>query len=266
MTKQAVWAGAALLSCALLLGCPDPSGAREICGNGIDDDGNGLADCADRDCAGKPECTVDAGYFGPCAKCAAVCSAQTQCVDQQFVLERPVPQCLSGRCTALNTPVQVNFVLDMTSYSGVPSNLVGSIDFRFVSKKALDGSAVSCSTVNTASAPTDGGTFVTDPLAIEHTGRFNVLGLDAYPLQKQTSVPVSFVNTGTGSDFLIWLEVWTGSRNSDTKLPEGRRVGTGCIETGSPVQPLTEADDCNPNRVGGSVGCRSINYEMPAPN
>jgi len=40
----------------ILWGGPPPPPAAEICNNAIDDDGDGLIDCADPDCAGDPIC------------------------------------------------------------------------------------------------------------------------------------------------------------------------------------------------------------------
>lgn len=52
------------LAASLTLGCRE-RGAREVCGNGSDDDGNGATDCADEVCASVPTCapTSDAGSF-----------------------------------------------------------------------------------------------------------------------------------------------------------------------------------------------------------
>jgi hypothetical protein len=38
----------------VLAGCPVVK--KEICNNGIDDDGDGRVDCADADCADDPAC------------------------------------------------------------------------------------------------------------------------------------------------------------------------------------------------------------------
>ncbi|NDD31664.1 MAG: hypothetical protein EB084_25730 [Proteobacteria bacterium] len=43
---------------------------REVCGDGIDNDGNGLTDCQDRDCAGQVGC--EPPNYGSCPKCSGV--------------------------------------------------------------------------------------------------------------------------------------------------------------------------------------------------
>ncbi len=50
---------------APITGCPCVSGP-EICGNGIDDDCDGLTDCADPDCATDPVCAPPAEICGNC--------------------------------------------------------------------------------------------------------------------------------------------------------------------------------------------------------
>ena len=58
------WSGVAtLVALALVVGCSDDSGVAglEICDNGKDDDGNGLTDCADPECARRLQrCQADA--------------------------------------------------------------------------------------------------------------------------------------------------------------------------------------------------------------
>ena len=47
-------------------GCSStPPPATEICGNGLDDDNDGLTDCADPDCTGDPSCTVAGNCDAP---------------------------------------------------------------------------------------------------------------------------------------------------------------------------------------------------------
>jgi hypothetical protein len=62
----------------------DAGGAAEICDNGIDDDGDGLIDCDDGDCANDPACTAvacnDNGVCEPgedCNSCAGDCAGVT---------------------------------------------------------------------------------------------------------------------------------------------------------------------------------------------
>lgn len=52
-----------VLACALALGCSDEQGgvARELCGNGLDDDHDGFSDCADQDCWSEAACADASG-------------------------------------------------------------------------------------------------------------------------------------------------------------------------------------------------------------
>ncbi|GAB4207555.1 MAG: hypothetical protein OHK0013_25300 [Sandaracinaceae bacterium] len=90
------------LAVMLVGGCRE-RGAREICGNGGDDDGNGAADCADVECASTPVCvaTIDAGPTdaGP--------------IDARFVpVDVHLPD--SGLVEECG-PVDVVFVLDVST-------------------------------------------------------------------------------------------------------------------------------------------------------
>ena len=71
-----------------LVDCADPDcdaapvcqGPVEICTNGLDDDGDGLADCADPDCASEPAC----GGAWICAQiltCSQGCGPDLACID-----------------------------------------------------------------------------------------------------------------------------------------------------------------------------------------
>jgi hypothetical protein len=67
--------GNGLIDCADPECAGDPACAREICDNGIDDNGNGLIDCADPQCQDDPACRPGpcpdwAFYFGPAATAA----------------------------------------------------------------------------------------------------------------------------------------------------------------------------------------------------
>jgi hypothetical protein len=245
---------------------PEVDPQRETCGNGLDDDQNGLIDCDDPDCAGQASCPrvegVDAGFWGACAKCGQSCSTQAACASKAFLGdERPLPQCLAGTCQALNVFLQVRIDLD-TKNTWAAATAPKSGITRFIKKAALDGSAVSCSTVATAAADRS------QAGALEASGRFNLQGLDVTPITNPMlgqGVQYSFVNTATGSDFLIWTEFWAGPVDSVSKLPTGKRLGYGCFEAGAEVGgPLVAQDNC-PNAVNDAGVCRTFKLAMPAP-
>jgi len=78
--------------------CDEP--VVEICDNGIDDTGNGLVDCADPECDGFVDGACDTGNAGICAAGTFVCQNLGQvCVqDQQPGTEGPFgsPTCIDG--------------------------------------------------------------------------------------------------------------------------------------------------------------------------
>lgn len=99
-----------LLALLILAGCRDRS-ARENCGDGVDNDGDGRTDCADDACASVPACMgPDAGPYdaGPPGADAPFVLADAQGPDAG-----PVSEC---------GPLDVVFVLD------VSTSMEGSLD------------------------------------------------------------------------------------------------------------------------------------------
>jgi hypothetical protein len=263
--KWTVFATLLGLSLGAVVACSGTDTKRETCGNGIDDDGNGLVDCDDPDCKGQSGCPAfDAGYWGDsrnCAKCGKDCVTQNDCVSGQYISDRPLPVCTAGKCEALNHFVQVRAELDTkTSWAGATSPKSGTT--RFIKKTALDGSAVTCATIAVAAADR------IVPGAIEASGKFLVQGLDVTnitnPMLGQ-GVNYSFVNTGTGGNFLIWAEFWSGGVDSNTRLPQGRRQGYGCFEDAATVGgPIVPEDNC-PGATNDAGVCRIFKLKMPPP-
>jgi hypothetical protein len=102
---------------------PDQCTPAELCGNGEDEDGNGLADCEDAACARTPEC--GAVCPDPVRQCAnnppgqvdpVLCTANDEC-------PRIIDVCNAGYCPA----VAQNPVLAVGDFSGdgLPDVVVG---------------------------------------------------------------------------------------------------------------------------------------------
>jgi hypothetical protein len=264
MTSKILLAAAALATAVTLYACSSSSSQREVCENGIDDDGNGLKDCADPDCAGQAACIndYDGGFLGACLKCGTNCAQQGQCVSYGYVDDRPIPYCVSGRCQALETFVQVRVQLDTKqNWSGLGvSPRSGST--RFIKKTAADGSAVTCARVQATAADK------TKPSAIEDANTYVIQGLDVTRItnpQLGQGITYQFVNTQTGGDFLIWEELWGGPPDSTSHLPTGNRLGWGCYEATADVGgPIVVADNC-PSTTSDAGTCRTFNLLMPPP-
>lgn len=243
-----------------------PNGPRETCGNQIDDDNNGLIDCADPDCKGKSECAYDGGFFGSCSKCGQDCTNQTQCLTTGYFNDVPLPYCenLDGgsqkKCTRLTSSVQLNVILNGSAYGGLGTS-PASIATRFISKTAFDGSTVNCAAVE-AAAP---GRTAAEANQLEASSKFSLRGLDVRTLNgAPNSVPIQFINVLTGADYLIWLEMWTGRPDSATKYPTGRRIGFECFDgpaIGQSWSPITDMDNCVAPGVDAGAGsvCRNFN-------
>lgn len=260
-TEHSAWAP--VLLGLVLMACPPPNTKREICGNGFDDDENGLADCADPDCSGQSGCPVtDGGQFGSCGKCGQTCSKQESCLNISWSSDAPLPDCAASKCQSFNQALQVAVRVDVGSggWSFV-TPVPRSMQMRFIRKTALDGSAVSCSTVQALAT----GKMTTDADQIERSGKFNFIGYDVTPISGSLGgyITQPYVNVGTAQEFLIWVEIWSGPREATTKLPTGVRQGWGCFESGPAVAPLIPEDHCPVSPT--SPTCRTISVEMPAP-
>jgi|APLak6261679142_1056127.scaffolds.fasta_scaffold00004_146 hypothetical protein len=246
-----------VVSSLCFVGC-SAEASREVCGDGVDNDGNGLVDCDDRDCAGQAACTpVD---YGSCAKCSQPCSVQSACVTS-FTDDRPIPLCVAGKCTATETFIQPRIELDTrANWSGLTLS-PQSASTRFIKKVANDGSAVSCATVATVAADRNA------PSAIEDSNKLIIQGLDVTrvtnPMLGQ-GISFAFVNTQTGGNYLIWVELWGGPPNSTTKLPTGRRFGYGCYEDAATTPALTVNDNC-PSTTSDAGVCKTFKLVMPGP-
>lgn len=245
------------IAAALLAGCI-PEKAREICGDGLDNDGNGQTDCQDFDCAGQPACVPP--DYGNCAKCSQACTTQTACVTS-FMDERPIPLCVAGRCSAVESFIQPRVVLDTQANWGGVTLSPQSGTTRFIKKFANDGTPVTCATVFGVASNRN------EPGAIEANGNLIIQGLDitrvTNPMLGQ-GITYTFVNTQTGGDYLIWTELWGGPPSSSTKLPSGRRFGYGCYETLPIVAPLVAEDNC-PSTTSDAGVCRVFRLVMPGP-
>ncbi len=248
---------APLMMVALLAGCSAEMPKREVCGDGIDNDGNGQTDCEDRDCTGQTACIPP--DYGNCAKCSQACSTQSACVTS-YLDERPIPLCVSGHCSAVEKFVQPRVEVDTAAnWQGItfPPR---SGTTRFIKKFANDGSPVTCATVFAVASDRN------VPGAIEASANLIIQGLDVSPVNTMAGqvINYTFVNTQTGGDFLIWTELWGGPVSSTTKLPSGRRFGYGCFESGPQVAPLIPEDNCPSTTSDGGV-CRRFRLIMPPP-
>lgn len=237
-----------------------PAGPREVCGNLIDDDNNGLIDCADPDCKGKSECFFDGGFFGSCSKCGQACTTQAQCLQTSYFNDVPLPRCESGKCSALASNVQVDVILKAQDAWGTLISPTRSIITRFIRRQQLDGGAVTCSTIEAATP----GRTAADAQQLEASGRFSFLGLDSRPIKMGSgTIPLRLLNVTVGSDYLIWMEMWAGPPDSTTKFPTGRRLGFECFDgpaVGQTWTPIVATDNCAPPGfdAGAAAMCRAF--------
>ncbi len=249
------------LAMFLLAGCsPVAEGRKEQCANSVDDDGDGRTDCEDPVCWTDAVCQgSDAGQYGFCAKCGQHCVKPQDCFANGWD-DAPLPQCIGTMCTALLEGIELRVELDTSAWNGT-GQPVKTWSTRFVLKTALDLTPVDCATLKALATSTAG----TDADQIERSNRFNFLAYDVTPISQFASpLTQPFLHVGTGSDFIIWTELWSGPRDSNTKLPTGIRWGTGCTETGPAVEPVKTEQTWPSTGVPTSTS-RTIKLVMPPP-
>ena len=238
---------------------------HEICGNGLDDDGNGYIDCFDMDCAGQDACVSshDAGYFGTCAKCSMTCSKQSDCLEVDVLHDWPIPLCAANKCQSLNDKVEVRFELDTKSgWAGIGVN-PQTVTVRFVKKLSSLGAAVTCASLEAVAGQTEA-----DVDGIEKANQFLLQGFDSYRLMNAMlgqGINLPFIRTTTGSDYLLWIELWAGAPQASTRYPQGSRLGHGCFAAAAATAPVIAADNC-PSINNDAGVCRTFKVVMPGPD
>lgn len=253
MKKALLWG-----TLVLVAACPTTKDNGEVCGNGVDDDGDTFTDCDDTECYGVGDCPVPSGLYGPCPKCGQDCTTQSQCIAKNYDFDTPLPYCIDGKCQQKNRAIQVGLEVDTRSTWSAVTVQLKSINTRFVRKTTVDGGTVNCTQLQSVAASK------TDPVAIEDAGLYNLQGFDVSPVSggAGSTLGIGYINVGTGPDFLIWTELWTGPRDTDTKRPTGTRIGWGCFESGPEVAELKYSDNRTPD--SGSSG-RIVKVLMPPP-
>lgn len=248
--------GVVVATVAAMWSC-GPTDKETNCSDGLDNDKNGAADCLDPACASSSACSGGDGGAGK------ACETQATCFQQNLFADRPLQQCIDHVCASQGKAIAVKFQARTSAFTGITMTF-RSMATRFISKTAVDGSAVTCDTLKAIAT----GKTAADADQLDKTGKFNYLAIDVTPvpnLAPPSPVANPFLYTATGSNFIIWNELWTQSPNPDTHQPQGTRVGYGCFETGPEVAPIVATDDC-PITDGGSPTCRTIDVTMPGPN
>ncbi len=236
-----------------VVGCGDGGNNHqngdEVCDNGIDDDRDSLTDCADSDCASfaacqtPPECAVQAD-----------CLAKDNKKYSDYSSE-PIPQCVQAKCVRPEANIKLNFSAK-NGWNGLQGS-INAVNTRFVKKTDVNGEPVTCARL-AQDAPSHEPA---DADQIERTKKYNLQAYDVTSLGTSvpggTQVTVPLMNMGTGADFIIWTEMWSQKKGSTTGLPQGKRIGWGCFETGPQVAEIKVTDADAPKR--------GISVTMPDP-
>jgi hypothetical protein len=211
-----------------------PVTASEICGNALDDDDNGKTDCEDPACAEQSACQV-----------VAECHTQSDCLAKdgrkyKDYINDPIPQCVQKQCVRPTAQVNMHFFVK-NNWTGLQGT-IQSVNTRFVKKADVNGEPVNCASLQLdapSHAPEDAD-------QIERTKKYNLQAYDVTSLAGLpggTTVQVPLMNISTGADFIIWTELWNQKASTTTQLPQGKRIGWGCFETGPAVAEVVPEDD-----------------------
>lgn len=154
-----------------VFGCsgPGPQPGIEQCGNQVDEDQDGLIDCADPDCAADVACEAP-----------PECSKQTDCFSSTYdyfdYINEPIPRCDNAKkCVTDGQAIDLHIQLKKgLGWSGLSTATPGAT-VRLIKKTAVDGSAVNCDLINSIA----GGNTPEDADALEKSGRFNYLAFES---------------------------------------------------------------------------------------
>lgn len=250
------------------LGCgtpPDQQKPPETCGNTIDDDGNGLVDCAD------PVCASDASCQAP-----SECSKQTDCFRATYdyfdYSSEPIPRC-DAKPTSTNPSFHkcvtegqsIDMFIQLKKQWAAPSYETPGATVRLIKKTAVDGSAVNCDLINSLAI----GNAPTDADILDRSNKFNYLAFEAQSVNSTNgAVTIRLLsNVTTGSDFLVFAELWTGKISSSTHYPTGKRVEWQCYDNATQyaalLAPIVPADDW-PSGMPTATS-RTMDIPMPGP-
>ncbi len=248
-----LWSGIlTALLCAAGAACGteggDDAGTKvEDCGNNVDDTGNGLVDCDDPACASETVCGA-----GDQCQAQTACFTANKSYDDFINNTDPMPQCVQKQCVTPEANVDVNFFI---TKNFIGSNIiVNSVNTRFVKKVDLNGEPVNCEQlegVASSNAPEGAD-------ALEKANRYNLQAYDVTNIngdKANTAIQIPLMNVMTGGDFIIWTELWSGKKGSNTGLPQGKRYAWACVESGPHVAEVKAADH----------GTRSISVNIPTP-
>lgn len=244
-----------------LLACPGPEQyVPERCGDGIDNDENGKTDCADDRCKSEAACQID---HGSCAKCGQACARQLDCFASTIFNEAaPLPLCIAGVCEQLATSVRPKANVDTTEFTAVQPTLGKTGTTRFISKTAVNGTTVSCAALEALTSLPDGG--AASPDIIEADAGVNVLGLDVTRLDGtwQGTLVYPLLNAQTSGPYLVWLELWSGYADSNTKYATGRRSGHSCFESSPQITSEILADYNCPSTISDAGVCHVYSWTL----
>jgi hypothetical protein len=152
--------------------------------------------------------------------------------------------------------VRPRVTVNTSAFNGVQQSWVRSGTTRFISKTAVDGSAVSCATL-------EGVASTSVPDALDTDGGVNLLGLDITRLDSWGgTVNYPLVSAQTHGGYLIWLEFWSGYPDSATKYPAGVRRGHSCFESAPAITPSVLAEYNCPSAISDAGVCRQYDLSI----
>ncbi len=197
-----------------------------VCADVKDDDGDGLLDCDDRDCAESAACLPPTGPS---------CTAQSECGN--IILDRVSRACLGGQCI---TPgprdengnallVSTNFSLSFDPlFSQAPEGgKPKSIIIRVFHPELLDGSPLDCDGLKARA-----GAVKADRTKLEGDAELNQLFRNLVPLvwggtgNGGQVFQANDIKLPRGKDYLLYGEAWYGAREGE--LPTATLASSDC--------------------------------------
>lgn len=197
---------------------PPPPTTELSCDDGIDEDGDGLLDCDD------PDCASDAACLPPPPE---PCEAQADCGDFKWI-------CLARQCVPpgafhprTGEPEQVALAIEAT-FDEVLSDEVrrpASVLLRLLDSRLTDGTTLTCDALIDPETRT-----AEDALALDADVRLNHLWRQAAALtwSAQSTFDIEAAEVSRGANLLLFAEAFSGALEEDD--PTGDRAAVTCID------------------------------------
>lgn len=207
------------------------------CVDGIDNDNNGLIDCADPNCAGDLNCVDKSAHCKSQLDCGNIVDSLNTFTCLNGRCNAPGPTCSkkgdpSARCQKAGDPVPTDVQYDVTFLPPFGMNDQSkprSVVVRFFLSQALDGTTLDCDGI--AALAGDGMQY--DPKLLDENTNLNMAYRYLYDINWTSGREFSWTDemVTKASGVIFYAEAWYGPKAEGKFIPSGKRAATYCAKT-----------------------------------